>query len=33
MGTTLAVGAGVVSGVLIAQEEWLDEYVLAYTES
>ena len=33
MGITVAVGGGVVSGVLIAREKWLDKYVLAYNES
>jgi hypothetical protein len=33
MGITLAVGGGVVSGVLIAREKWLDKYVLAYSAS
>ena len=33
MGITVAVGGGVVSGVLIAREKWLDKYVLAYSEA
>ena len=33
MGITVAVGGGVVSGVLIAREKWLDKYVLAYSTS
>lgn len=33
MGITVAVGGGLVSGVLIAREKWLDKYVLAYSAS
>jgi hypothetical protein len=33
MGITVAVGGGLVSGVLIAREKWLDKYVLAYSTS